>query len=294
MSNSKLHHTVPQALLRNFCYDDDKFWYFSRRREKEGVASRSIQKKFARRHYFSTITKFGTRDDKIERELLQVLDSTMATVVRQIIFDLDKNCLPDLDAKTQQFLRRFLYFHQKRSPDFNLVTLDNLKPEQHVRDSIERYGAHFGPLPDEEIVRLLAPDAIHDLYEYARVLNTARESEPIMRIFSNMSIVFAKAAVGSQFIISSNPMLRMGSRTGGILGDGSVELWASISPKYMIGLVGPLASARSKSLIVELSQGQVRVTNLHFFKNSTEVASASETLLRSVVTSKELPYSPHR
>jgi Protein of unknown function (DUF4238) len=282
---SAKHHTVPQGILKNFCHSNDKFYYYSKSRPSEGVCSRDVEKKFFRRHYYSIKTSAGVRSDEFEREFLQKLDSQFAAFIRELIQILDSGAAPQWNNETGDFARQFIYYYQKRSPDF----YETLNPEATVSQVVSEASV------DPALAEIPGRDAFFerfktdtqyrtDLAEFARVKAQARESPVVMARLCNMSLAIAKAAPRSQFIVGSHPVVRLGAGSDRELGDGVVELWTPISPRYCIGVFG--ASRDDEHLVIELEQRKVKRLNNAIYRQSRQVGSASERLLKSIVFTK--------
>ena len=279
------HHTVPQGILRNFCYSKDKFYYYSKERPSEGVCSRDIEKKFFRRHYYSIKTSAGVRSDIFEQEFLQKIDSQFAAFIQELIRNLDLGAFPKWNPDTGDFARQFIYYYQKRSPDF----YDTLDPEGTVNHVIsEAYrNPNLSMVPGrDDFFQRFEEDAQYrsDLTEFARVNAQSRESPIVMAKLCNMSLVVAKAEPRSQFIVGSHPVVRLGAGLSRELGDGVVELWTPISPRYCLGVFG--ASRDEEHLVIELDQRRVKRLNNAVYRQSRQVGSASERLLKSIVFTK--------
>lgn len=279
------HHTVPQAILRNFCYSGSKLFYFSKSRPKEGIASRDISKKFFRWHYYSVTTSVGQRSDQFEREFLQKIDSQFAGFIQEILGILDSGRVPRWDLSTGDFARQFIYYYQKRSPDF----YESLEPEKTVNSVLEEAAADplLADAPGRELFfeKVANSSSFRDeLAHFARVQAMARFSPTVVAKLENMSLSIAKAAPRSQFIVGSHPVVRLGAGSNLELGDGVVELWTPISSQYCIGLFGK--SRNEEHSIVELTQQKVRRLNNAIYRQSRQVGAASEKLLRSIVFTK--------
>lgn len=280
MKQSKKHHYVPKGLLRHFCYTKQKMYYFDFSKKKAGIVSRDIGKIFLKFHYYSVETPEGKRSDILEREFLQVLDSRIASFVAQFIKAREKNILPAIDFETQDFLRQFIYYHTKRNPDFmaSLGFLD--APKAHISSAIKEYEQSFGPVAEAEKRRMLTDKKVAEIADSTRVRMTARESPLVMERLKGMNVNIAFAPSNKQFVIGSNPVVRFENRRGAELGDGSVELWTPLTPTVALGFSGP---SRQNSIYLNLTDSDVRKLNCELVRQSSEVGSASDRLLRSLL-----------
>lgn len=285
---SAKHHTVPQAILKNFCYSGAKLFYYSKDRHNEGIASRDVSKKFFRWHYYSVTTSAGERSDQFEREFLQKIDSQFSIFIRELIDILDSGRLPRWPSLTGDFARQFIYYYQKRSPDF----YDSLGPGKTVDEVLKEAESDLTlsniPGRDEFFQRLEKnPNYRGELAQFARVQAMSMQSPLVLAKLEMMSLSIAKAPPKSSFIVGSHPVARLGG--DGELGNGTVELWTPVSSKYCLGLFG--ANREEEHSIFELTQRKVRRLNNAIFRQSRQVGAASETLLKSIVTTKHQDYN---
>ena len=284
------HHTVPQGILRNFCYSKDKIFYYSKDRPKEGVCSRDIERKFIRRHYYSIKTSAGERSDEFEREFLQKIDSQFSAFIQEIIRSLELGVDPKWNKGTGDFARKFIYYYQKRSPDF----YDTLEPEKTLNNVLSeaREDPKLAKVKGrDEFFKRVEEDRDYrkELADFARVQAQARQSPVVLAKLSNMSLSIAKAPPKSQFIVGSHPVIRLGAGASRELGDGVVELWTPISPRYCLGLFG--SSRNEEYVMIELDQRKVRRINNAIYRQSRQVGSASEQLLKSIVFTKSQDFN---
>ena len=290
---SKRHHTIAKGILKNFCYSENKFWYYSKKRRDEGVCSRDIERKFVRRNYYSIIDRFGVFDDRLEADLLQRLDCRFSEIVAGIDKSIEKCIALRVDEETERFVKCFLYYHLKRSPDFNEAVFSKLDPERIIGQALEEYQRVVGPIPEAYLKRLSSDSAISDVINHARVRQTGKLSGLIMSRIAGMQLALAIAPEGTQFVIGSCATVRLEDVRPAELGDGNVEMWSPVTKKLMIGVYGKAALPLTRVAKLRLTKGQVRVINQQIFRLSTEVASASDALLQSLVTSKEYALRPH-
>ncbi|SPH20595.1 hypothetical protein ASD8599_01332 [Ascidiaceihabitans donghaensis] len=280
---SKWHHYVPQGVLSQFCYEGTKFYYFSKRRPEEGVASRDISKKFRKRHYYSVTTLNGQRSDVLEREFLQVLDSKFAEFINQFVQVIYTGKEPVIDLETRKFLQQFFYYYAKRNPDFASNNDIYDQPDLAIRNAIERYQREFGEIAPCKIDEMLDPEKVSEIVQYAHVQSLARSSPMINERLNRMSLHFASAPLGKQFLVGSNPVVRLENMKGALLGDGYVELWTAMTPKLLIGFAGPNSGF---PFHLQIDASEVRKINLQLFRQSTEVAGSNKALVNSIVFSR--------
>lgn len=254
---------------------------------------RDIENKFRRQHYYSIKNSLGKHDDALERQFFQVLDSKVAEACAFIFSSFEKGEIPNFSKSANLLVRQFIYFQEKRSPDFIAHILRDYEVKQEIESAIGKYESQFGRISLTEKVRLTSDPAMSDMIEFARVINIARQSEPILDVYSSMSLAYAVAPETSEFIIGSHPVLRFENKPNAILGDGFVEKWTPISPKIAIGLIGPFKNHEVPQ-VIKLSKGNVRLFNEQIYKHSTEVASRSEALLKSIVNANMTSIVPHR
>jgi hypothetical protein len=232
-TRSKSHHYVSQGLLKKFAYSGSKVWYFSKRKPENGVCSRDIEKIFRKRHYYTITTHTGQRSDALERDFLQVLDSRFVVFVDSLTKELRSGHRPRVDGETADFLRQFVYFHAKRNPDFEAALGIIGNAGVHVTEAMESFERKFGPVSTERREKLLQPENVADIYQYARVSAYATSSTEVSERLAKMLIHFAFPPANKQLLIGSRPVVRFENRRGARLGDGHVELWTAIYPNVL-------------------------------------------------------------
>ena len=239
------HHYIPQGVLKRFCYRPKKIWYYSKKRPEEGVDSRDILKKFRKRHYYSLEDSSGKKTDILEREFLQVLDSRFCEFIEEFINIISNGSTPKIDLSTRQFLQQFVYYYTKRNPDFAAKLGIYNEPENEVIAALDSYESKFGKIDQSARNKYLLPDKVRSLTEYARVQSLARQSPVVNKRLDIMSLHFAFAPPNKQFLIGSNPVVRLENKKNASLGDGDVEIWTPISPNILIGFAGPGAKFKA-------------------------------------------------
>lgn len=281
MERSKWHHYVPQGVLSKFCYSGSKLYYYSKNRCSEGVDSRDIEKKFRKRHYYSVTTPTGQKSDILEREFLQVLDSKFVEFVTQFSVAFSAGKLPVIDVPTRGFLQQFLYYYAKRNPDFERQSgIYPDSPVEEVKKTLSSFEKAFGEIDRLEFARLTEPKKADEIFQFARVASLARSSPEVNERLGRMSVHFAIAPNNKQFVIGSNPVVRLENQKNAVLGDGFVELWTPILPRVMLGFAGPNAGFDE---FIHIPTEEVRKVNVQMFKQSTEVGGASRRLIQSLV-----------
>lgn len=286
MGKSANHHVVPQFLLNAFSVDGDKIFYFSKRRVNEGVSLRKTSRKFYRRHYYSTKSSLTEYDDRIERSFFQVLDSRFSQLAKDIVSGLSVGSLTKLTASDALLVKWYMYFQKKRSPDFLDPMIIELAEGTMISEALARFESIYGEIEDDEKARLMSEAVQKDILHSVRVEQSVTASPEVWDRLVSMDILFAIAPERSQFIIGSNPVIRFENQPNAYLGDGAVELWMPLSPRVVVGLVGP--HDRKGPMAINLRKDQVRKINEQILLNSDEVGSASERLLISLVRSKTL------
>lgn len=266
-------------MLKRFCYEGTKIWHLKKTGKLPGINSRDIGKIFIKRHLYSVQDLTGKRTDVLEREFLQVMDSQIAELITEILAHLSQGFYPQLDLETEDFIRQFLYFQTKRSPDFQNLA----NPEEDLEDlyleSMASYEAKYGPVSQDKWNELLAAEKRRSVIQFARVQAIAHESPEIMSRLKQMSVHFAFPPTGRQFIIGSSPVVRFKNAENAVLGDRNIELWTPLTPGLLVGLAG---RERGLPRFLALAQREVRKVNLEIYRLSSEVASANRRLLASV------------
>ncbi|KIN71672.1 DUF4238 domain-containing protein [Sulfitobacter guttiformis] len=270
----KNHHYVPQALLRNFCFEGEAVWYHYKNGKKTAPIRRNVEGIFSDYHYY-TIEEDGKKSAHVETGFYQKVDDLFARIDQEAKNIFDSGSIPHFSGDSLNSLYHIFSIFAKRTKDF----IGNLEGNQLVRltDDLDEEAStalrlFLSQKSDEEKEQMV---------KNARIRAQAPESKKVLAGLDGHKAAWATAPVNKQFILGSYPIIRLDDGVKNRLGSLEVELWIPMSPHRMLGLVHP-DKAQSKRPIL-LSPAKVREISEYIFRNSTELASANFDLLASLM-----------
>jgi hypothetical protein len=112
----KLHHFLPQMLLRRFTDSKGKLAFFTKIAPLAGVITGKPKGLFAQNHLYSVERADGSRNVELEKNLAK-LEGDAETVLGKIISAARLGRTPRLSVEEKRVLDQFLYMQWKRVPD---------------------------------------------------------------------------------------------------------------------------------------------------------------------------------
>jgi hypothetical protein len=274
------HHYVPQAILRNFSFDGETVFYFTKRAPQRGVETRNVQSIFKRRHLNSTISQDGSRSDHLEEFYSTEFDDKIVSFLSKYGSVAASQSEVRVSDTDKRFFVQFLYNLMKRTPEFHEVANIAGKLDEMVPVAIRDYEREFGKLPESEQRNINDPKVRERIIQNARVDVLARQSDSILELMASREVCFARPIRSAKsFVIGSNPVVRMTNNRDMRLDIGDVELWAPFSPSLAIGLLTP----RHRNNVFQLDDTFVRHFNRSVLLESLAVAARSRELLESLL-----------
>ena len=275
---SKVHHYVPQGILRNFCFQSETTWYLCRERFPGEPKDRNIGSIFCRRHFNSYQNDDGTKDDTLERFFGEEFDNFIPLWIKKFETALAAGKAAKLSVDERVRFVQFFYNHMKRSPDFIEPIVEKVTQKTFHPDSIRELEERVRPLTDDERLKFSSKKFQQKLAANSRVVNFSNQSLKILETLNKMSIALARPArTNKQFIVGSNPVVRFEDYPSQRLGEKGVELWTTLTPTIAVGFVNSVNVP-----VLELHDDHVRKMNWQLAKDSRAIASKSPKLLSSL------------
>lgn len=284
---SKRHHFVPRVLQSAFVFEGDLLWYAE---ENSFGAFRSPEltptsKAFVKSNYYS-IVEDGHLSDKVERRFYGAVDNYLGNFLPEVFETFDRGQVPVFSGSPLELLKNVVYEMMKRTPDyipdrsdaeFGEKYLDAIK-EQAQKDgsSAEELQKLLGELESEENRLRIGRDI--------RVRSTIRKSERIDKAMEGLTNRWVRIEGKHSFILGSKLVYRLGNGGPDGLSNPKTEIWMPISPKVAVVL---LRDPKNQiPLVCSPSVEKVRELNEHALRNSRQIASHSQRLIKSLTKSK--------
>ncbi len=275
MTGQKLHHYVPQFLLRNFADKKGKLWVL--RKDTGKLFRASTESVFAETHLYSTIDKAGAYDIALENAYSK-LESDAAPIVTRMIKDVRQGAIPTLSEDERITWSQFYYQQMKRVPEFHgKLDLMASFPDR-LKEAIAKYEILAGvKLTDEQIADLQSEASLKLIKRNAVAQALADPGPNIMSLLMKIGLEFGRA--DAQLIIGSQPIARVGEGQSVHLLDPKVEAWLPLGSDVA---VRPLASTVSDALVT-LTTERVDKMNRRIFEQSSAVAATDDATLAALL-----------
>ncbi|MGO8149684.1 DUF4238 domain-containing protein [Rhizobium leguminosarum] len=282
MNTPKRHHFVPQMLLRRFCDQTGRLWYYNKKAPHIGVASGAPQALFFEKHFY-TVEENGVRDTSLETYFSH-LEGQANTVIEKICTAGRAGRQPKLTISEKRVWDLFLYFQWKRTPDSISAKMSFTDFEESLAESVSKFEQRFRPLTDEERRRILSESGKKRLRENARVKATADPGTAIQDVLSNMGIAIAVIRKPNKsFVIGSKTVVKLTPPGESRLGEPGVEVWLPIAPDVAVCVV----PQRGHEIVMTLDNDRwLRSLNAAILQESTVIAGRSEALIQSLVCAR--------
>jgi len=279
MIASANHHFIAQAILRNFCFNGNQLFFFSKNSQRQEIETRNIQRVFKKRHLNSYPRLDGSKDDSLEKFFAKNFDEHINEVVKIADASVLGNKKFQLNEEVFAFFVQFLYNHIKRSPDFHDPVVAEASRDEFFDDALSDFQEKYGSVPHQELKDLYSPEVRKRIVERSRVVNLSTQSTEILEILAEMTAVIATPEHSkAQFIIGSNPVARLSNSGKTHLQKDNVELWTTLKPNLAIGLVKVPRPIKA----IRISNMKVQRLNRQLFRQSSSVASSSKELLQNL------------
>ncbi len=150
-----------------------------------------------------------------------------------------------------------------------------------IAEVLDDFEERYRLLTAEERLLYQSDKWIKQFWHDAKVRALANPSPDIHRMLSEKNIAFAIAPASRHFIVASQPVQKIvPTKTPNNLDHPNVEVWLAIHPRVVIAL----AATQHTEMIVSVGDKTVRDYNRKVAAASTEFASTSETLVKTLGT----------
>jgi hypothetical protein len=268
----KLHHFLPQMLLRRFTDTKGKLAFFTKVAPTAGVLGGKPKSLFAENHLYSIEQADGSRDVELEKTFAK-LEGEIEAIFGKIVSRTRLGERPGLSIEEKRVLDRFFYMQWKRVPDMHakVPTLQNADAniEEEIADLLAKH-------PDRvaELQAFRSPEEKARLAQGAKVKAIGMDVGQVTAVLDQRGLVIARALEGA-FAIGSSPIIR---KRGDLRAPDS-EAWLPIASDLAIGP----GSTKGTETLIDLSSGQVDGFNQITARQSTFFAAASRSLVEQLV-----------
>lgn len=288
MNKSANHHYVPKFILREFCFSASTVYYYSRNSKYGAIEERNIGSIFKKRHLNAYRDSGGKRNDDLETFFGKHCDDTMAKVLSHVKKCFREKKVPSLNHIQKRDIFQFMFNHIKRTPEFH----DKIVGEDRLVDQVLEIKDDFelinGPMSSEQQRWLKSYVDDKVFVEQARNYVLRQQNIEILNTLAKKTIVFAgPESPQKQFVVSSNPVIRLYNKKNARLDSEFLELWTTFSPQIALGLVAPNFHTNS----VFIDSKEVRKLNVGLIEQSHAFVSKCPSLAKSFVESKEVDTS---
>ena len=279
------HHIVPKVLQKQFVVQgDSKRIWRTKKDETEIYPSpelKRIEKVFVIRDY-NTVIVNGKRSDLIEREFYSNIDDFLGRLLPDVLKTLNRGEVPNFSTETLSSIRDMTMQMIKRTPDF-------LNDNDDIARAKEVVEATLQAVPDgnaSEARKRLEINLTNDVWlreqgRDMRVRATLKDSQRVKDAISDYVPRWAISQTKHSYILSSRMVYRIGNGGSNGLLNPNMEMWMPISPKIALVLLRD-PQKRVPDVVVDTSK-HIRKVNEYAVRNSFEIASHSETLLKSLI-----------
>lgn len=282
MNTPKKHHFVPQMLLRRFCDDGGKLWYYTKKAPHIGVASGTPQALFYEKHFY-TLDEGGIRDTSLETYFSQ-LEGAANAVIEKVCTAARAARQPGLTVQEKTVWDLFFYFQWKRTPDSISSTISYAEFEKSLAESVAEFEQRFRPLTDEERGRILSEAGKKRLRENARVKAIGDPGAVVQTVLNNMGIGIAVIRKPNKsFVIGSRPVVKLTPPGETRLGQPDVEVWLPVAADVAVCFI----PGKGEEIVITLDDDKwLRGFNATIHQESTLIAGRSEALIKSLVSAR--------
>jgi len=282
VSAPKKHHYVPQMLLRRFCDDANRLWYYTKKAPHLGIVSGATETIFYENHFY-TLNEGGVRDASLETYFSQ-LESEANSVIEKISTAAHAGKSPSLTVEEKRVWDQFLYYQWRRTPDSVSSTVNDAEFEEMLAESVGEFEQQFRPITDKEREDILSEAGKKRLRKNAHVKAIGAPSAGVQAALSNLGLVIAVIRKPNKsFVIGSKPVVKLTPPGETRLGHPGVEVWLPVAADVAVGL----APVKGQERVVTLNDDKwLRDFNAAIHRASTLIAGRSEALISSLVCAR--------
>jgi len=282
VSTPKRHHFVPQMLLRRFCDEDEKLWYYNKKSPHIGVAVSGTHRIFYENHFY-TLEEKGIKDTSLETYFSQ-LEGAANEVIEKICITSRAGRKPNLTADEKKIFDLFFYFQWKRTPDAINSTMSYADFERTLAKSVATFEQRFRQLTDEERERIFSEAGKKRLRNHARVKAIGDPGAIVQTVLDNMGIAIAVIRKPNKsFVIGSQPVVKLTPPGETGLGQPGVEVWLPVASDVAVCVI----PGKGKEIVGTLNDDRwLRSFNSAMLRQSTLIAGRSAALIKSLVSAR--------
>lgn len=259
----------------------DKWYFFDKNRPNKGIEARRPKTIFKKSHFYSLSEKGNSRTRLIEAQLGKLEDRT-APLLRCLI----KNALngrPSIlnHEKHETLCKYFFVLHRRTIDVFNSAEVI-VNFEDKVKEYILDFEKTFGPVDPTVKTYFQSKQTIDEMRQNVWANSVLSIEGQALSTLKKMGLAVGVAPFNKSFIIGTSSIVRFDDYPLQSLGDDGVEMWLPIGKRVAISPHKKYGSCKT----LQMTTNMVRMINESIFKKSSSVASSSEVLLKSLVTSK--------
>ena len=278
MSTPKLHHYVPQMLLRRFTDDRGRLYIFNKRCPDKGILHLTPRQAFAENHLYTMRDLDGSKNYSLEYTLARI-EEVADRIIEKLICQARSSLHPSLTRQEKVDWDLFFGSQVMRVPDVHQsedsidATLRQLANRMSKSDDMP-------PAAVQALDRLTSSDEMmSDMRQNARS-SLAIPTKSLLDVLGNKGVgVIRIKRTKSSFVIGSMPVVKLTHKGRTHLSDPTVEAWLPIAPDVAIT---PAFTPGTAELIELTDILQVRHINQASFKQSTAIAGRSRRLIVSL------------
>lgn len=283
---AKRHHIVPQILQKQFGIRGDEQRVWRTKRDEDSERFQALERKLIKNTFvindYYTVLENDQRSDVIERKFYGPIDNYLGNLLPQVLRILEARNIPDFSSEALESIRQVVMHMAKRTPDF-LAYHDDIEMGRKLVEDTLKYD--LGEIPDSYRKQLEADlmdtARLKDRGRDIRVTATLENSTRINEALSEFVPRWAISQTKHSYILASRMVYRIGNGASNGLINPNMEMWMPISPKIALVLLRD-PDHKIPHLMID-TPTHIRRVNEYAVKNSFEVASHSEALLKSLL-----------
>ena len=283
---AKRHHIVPQILQKQFGIRDDEQRIWRTKRDEGSNRFQALERKLIKKAFvindYYTVLENEQRSDVIERKFYGSIDDYLGNLLPQVLQILETGDIPDFSSEALESIRQVVMHMAKRTPDFLEEHNDIEMGRKLVKDTL-KYGSGEIPVSYRKELEadLINTVRLKDKGRDIRVKATLKNSTRINDVLSEFVPRWAISQTKHSYILASRMVYRIGNGASNGLINPNMEMWMPISPKIALVLLRD-PDYKIPHVVID-TPAHIRRVNEYAVKNSFEVASHSEALLKSLL-----------
>ena len=283
-NRAKNHHIVPKVLQKQFAIPGDQQRIWRVKRDANGafqsLEPKRLAKSFVIKDYY-TILENNQRSDLIERELYGKIDDFLGRLLPDVIGALNRGVAFKFSKETLDSIREIIRHMITRTPDF-LEHDDVGIGKEVVEATLQTLSSENSSDQRRQLEAQLRDDVqLQDIGRHIRVTAKLKNSSRVSKALSEYVPRWSISQSKHSYILASRMVYRIGNGGSNGLSSPKMEMWMPITPKIALVLVRDPKNEIPHRVID--TPKHIRQVNEYAVKTSFEVASHSETLLKSLI-----------